>query len=149
MQFAVSALSIVLAGVSPKFMTERPNWPDSFNAYCDSIRAELNTSPEGLPINPLRLPSGAKFFTLPVVDEVLGQKIAAASRRVSEQGTLGLGLVVNVNRRTDSVQVLESTNPRLNSEAKRIMETSKFTPAWLDGTFVSSCMFIKVTFKVI
>jgi hypothetical protein len=61
---------------------------------------------------------------------------------------LALGFIVNVNRRTDFVHVLESANPRLDDEAKRIFEAAKFTPAWLDGTFVSSCMYIKVTFKV-
>jgi hypothetical protein len=148
MWFAVSTLSLVLAGNAPPFMTERPNWPDSFTVYCDSVRAELNADADEPPIDPTHLPNGAKFFTLPTVDEVLGQKVAAASRRVGEQGTLGLGFVVNVNRRTDFVRVLESNNPRLDNEAKSVIESSKFTPAWLDGSFVSSCVFIKVTFKI-
>jgi hypothetical protein len=82
------------------------------------------------------------------VDEVLGKKVASASRHLGEGGILGMGFVVKVNRRTDFVRVLESTNPRLNNEAVHIIETSKFTPAWLDGTFVPSCVFLKVTFKI-
>lgn len=148
MSFAVLTLSIVLAGNAPPFMTERPNWPDSFNEYCDSVRAEFNAETHGPLIDPTHLPSGAKFFTLPTVDEVLGQKVAAASRRISEQGTLGIGLVVNLNRRASFVRVLESTNSRLDKEAISIIESSKFTPAWLDGNFVSSCAFIKVTFTI-
>jgi hypothetical protein len=148
MWLAVSTLSLVLAGNAPPFMTVRPNWPDSFNGYCDSVHAAFNADTDGPLIDPTHLPNGAQFFTLPTVDEVLGQKVAAASRRVGEEGTLGIGLVVNLNRRASFVRVLESTNSRLDKEAKSIIESSKFTPAWLDGNFVSSCMFIKVTFKI-
>jgi hypothetical protein len=147
MWFTASVLSAVLAATSPKFMTESPDWPESFKDYCNSIRTELGVGADDPPIDPTRLPSGAQFFTLPVVEKVLGQRVGSAASG-SGEGIVWLGFIVEVNRRTKFVRVLESTNPGLNNQAMYMIETSRFVPAWLDGKFVSSCMSMKVSIKL-
>lgn len=146
MQYATVVLSALFAAGPPPFMTEPPSWPSSFHEYCDAIGLQLKDSSERLPVDPTDLPAGSKFFTLPVMEELLGKRIPSGSRSLGE-GTLWLGFVVNLNHRVSFVQVLEGTNPRLNYLAINTLERSKFTPAWLDGEFVPSCMAMKVNFS--
>ena len=149
MQSGLFAIAVTLASSSPSFMAESPAWPTAFTEYCDAVRAELHADPDGQPIDPMRLPSGAKFFTLPTVNEILGQRVGGSSRRERAEGRVGLGLIITPLRRADFVRVIESSgNVRLDEEALHAVRGADFTPAWLDGEFVSSCIYLPVTFRV-
>jgi hypothetical protein len=81
------------------------------------------------------------------MDEIFGEKVAAASRYLGD-GVVEFGFIVNVDRSIEAVRVLQSSNPGINNHVKHLLDTAKFTPAWLDGQFVPACMYLKVTLRI-
>jgi TonB family protein len=142
---AAILLALVLSGIPVAATELSQERSRQLTAYCGSAQPLLRHPA----LDPASV-SAAKAYIAPRPTVVMGQKVQAASRRLSLEGSVVLGLVINSVGRAAHLAVLEkSQHAELDSEALSILKAADFSPATVDGTPVRACTLLKVTFKVV
>ena len=130
----LSAVALADSSAGDKFL----------HSYCADARSRLHMN-----LHDRTQESDGKRYVVPRPTELLGQKVQDASRRLGLEGSLFLGIVVNRRGTLYDASVVESSGqPRLDSEAIRILRTGQFTPGSVDGAPSNFCAVYKVTFEL-
>jgi protein TonB len=121
-------------------------------APTNAIQAVTTVRPVEAPPPPPPPPKAEPVRKMPVIDASKNCRLPeypAVSRRMEEQGTVVLEMLIDVDGRVSESKVAQSSgHPRLDEAAREALSLCKFVPGTIDGKPEKSWWPIKYTWRL-